>query len=55
MVTMIKALRPIPPSDSTKEAPLLHRLGWFLLLMIGGVTVVAATAYILRGLLLIGN
>ena len=43
-----------PPSDrDAGEGPLWKRLAWFVLIALGSGAAVAATAYVLRGLLFI--
>lgn len=40
-----------PPEPGASQAPLLQRLGWFVLLSAGGALSTAAAAYALRALL----
>lgn len=47
-------LDPTPPSDrDAGEGPLWKRLAWFVLIALASGAAVAATAYVLRGLLFI--
>jgi hypothetical protein len=47
-------LDPTPPSDrDAGEGPLWKRLAWFVLIALGSGAAVAATAYVLRGLLFV--
>lgn len=41
-----------PPEEGEPKRPLRMRLFWFVALWLGGLIVVAATAYALRALLL---
>lgn len=41
-----------PPEEGAPPKPLLRRLGWFAVLWIGSLIVVAAIAYALRALIL---
>jgi hypothetical protein len=41
-----------PPEPGAVPKPLLHRLGWFALIWLASVAVVAAVAYALRALIL---
>ncbi|CAM3825458.1 hypothetical protein [Litorimonas haliclonae] len=44
--------RPVePPKKGEVQAPLAKRLGWLIVMMVAGVTVVAGVAYALRKLL----
>ncbi|MEM9589724.1 MAG: DUF2474 domain-containing protein [Pseudomonadota bacterium] len=47
-------LNPTPPSDKASEGPVWRRLGWFLVIALASGAIVAAAAYVLRGLLFIG-
>jgi hypothetical protein len=42
---------PAPATTDADEAPLRRRLGWFVLLYLGGLVTVAAGAYLLRWIL----
>ena len=49
-----KWLRPTAPSaDPSEEPPLKSKLFWFLAISLASVTVVASSAYVLRGFLFI--
>jgi hypothetical protein len=41
-----------PPEEGAPRPPLLKRLGWFALLWLASLAVVAAVAYSLRALIL---
>lgn len=47
-------IEPVSPGDDDQEAPLGKRLAWFVGIALVSLLVVAALAYALRGLLLIG-
>lgn len=51
---MADRFEPTPPSKEPPP-PIAKRLLWLAALMIAGVTVTAGAAYILRGLLFIGQ
>ncbi|GJL90625.1 DUF2474 domain-containing protein [Hyphococcus sp.] len=52
---MAERFEPVaPPTDHEKPGPLGVRLFWFALFALGGLLAVAAAAYFLRALLLIG-
>lgn len=47
----INWFRPAAPTDGADELPLMQKLGWFAIISLTSVTIVAISAYALRGLL----